>query len=307
MKRWSAISSTNGTGVRRSSRTPLRRTLSLLALLTGVAGGIWAWAVERSIALSIYVFYMLFVFVGRGLGDVVTDPKKVRRFLYFSLNPVFGTAILVGTYRLWGMWWLSAILGVLGGAVAWALLGTWWFPAVNREEEADTESRRRGRRGGGREGGTMGFESQPQQDVHDRAQKWLEEMFGMFLHVIPGEPAFFVQMGQTLTFVSVQPWGDDDATITSRAYVAMDTEMTADLMHFLLQENDKFRFGAFGIDEDEDIFFEHTIVGSTLDQEELKSSVVAVSNTADRYADQIIPKWGGERQGEKLAARLGRS
>ncbi|MGE5459250.1 MAG: T3SS (YopN, CesT) and YbjN peptide-binding chaperone 1 [Solirubrobacterales bacterium] len=147
----------------------------------------------------------------------------------------------------------------------------------------------------------MAFQTQPQKDVYDRIAVWIPELFGMFGHALPDQPVFVVQLGQTFTMVSVQPWGDDDATITSRAYVAMDTELTADLMHYLLLQNNTFRFGAFGIDDDDDIFFEHTVVGSTLDTEELKSSVLAVSGTADRFADEIIPKWGGQRQSEKIA------
>ncbi|HOD05119.1 MAG TPA: YbjN domain-containing protein, partial [Anaerolineaceae bacterium] len=88
---------------------------------------------------------------------------------------------------------------------------------------------------------------------------------------------------------------EDDATITTRAYVVTGVELTPDLMHFLLRENDRMRFGAFGVDQDNDIFFEHTIVGSTCDMEELKSSVLAVVYTADQYDDQIIQKWGGQR------------
>jgi hypothetical protein len=66
-------------------------------------------------------------------------------------------------------------------------------------------------------------------------------------------------------------------------------------MRYLLQENDRMRFGSFGVDKDDDVFFEHTIVGSTCDKEEIKASVMAVVITADQYDDQIIAKWGGKR------------
>jgi len=95
--------------------------------------------------------------------------------------------------------------------------------------------------------------------------------------------------------VAVYPWGNDDATITTRSYVTTGTEVTPDLMHFLLRENDTMRFGAFGLDSDNDIFFEHTIVGSTCDKDELKASVLAVVTTADRYDEQVVSRWGGQR------------
>ncbi len=55
------------------------------------------------------------------------------------------------------------------------------------------------------------------------------------------------------------------------------------------------RFGAFGVDQDNDIFFEHTIVGSSCDKDELKASILAVVYTADQYDEQITQKWGGQR------------
>ncbi|MGZ8567596.1 MAG: hypothetical protein ACXWXS_11155, partial [Actinomycetota bacterium] len=111
--------------------------------LVAVGGTIWAWVAEHSIALSIYVFCMLAFYVGRGLGDVVTDRSKVRRLVYFSLYPFFGTAILIGAYRLWEIWWLAVVLGFLGGVIVWALLGAWWFPDIEAEENADTDTRYR--------------------------------------------------------------------------------------------------------------------------------------------------------------------
>lgn len=146
----------------------------------------------------------------------------------------------------------------------------------------------------------MPFQTQPQQQIYDKVAPWMRELFGAMVNPIPNEPVFVLNTGQMYTMIAVNPWGTDDATITARCYVSMGTEMTPDLMHYLLRENDTFRFGAFGVDKDEDIFFEHTIVGSTCDQEELKASALAVAGTADRYADEIIPRFGGQRQIDKL-------
>lgn len=146
----------------------------------------------------------------------------------------------------------------------------------------------------------MAFETQPQQQIYEKVAPWVRELFGAMANPLPDQPLFVLNTGQMYTMIAVNAWGTDDATITSRCYVSMGTEMTSDLMHYLLRENDKFRFGAFGVDKDDDIFFEHTIVGSTCDKEELKASALAVSSTSDRYADEIIPRFGGERQIDKL-------
>ena len=120
-------------------------------------------------------------------------------------------------------------------------------------------------------------------------------MFGTFAFAREDVPSFGLAVGSAFVQVGVIPWGDDDATITARSYVVTGVEMTQDLMYFLLRENDKMRFGAFGVDQDNDIFFEHTIVGSSCDKDELKASILAVVYTADQYDEQITQKWGGQR------------
>jgi hypothetical protein len=49
------------------------------------------------------------------------------------------------------------------------------------------------------------------------------------------------------------------------------------------------------LDKSGDVTFEHNIVGSTCDKNELKASIMAVVGTADRYDDQIVSRWGGKR------------
>ena len=96
-------------------------------------------------------------------------------------------------------------------------------------------------------------------------------------------------------------WGDDDATITTRAWLTTGTELTVDLARYLLQLNDDMRFGAFGIDKDGDSFFEHTILGSTVSKVELKASVMAVAEAADEYDDEIVSRFGGTRMADRPA------
>ncbi len=141
----------------------------------------------------------------------------------------------------------------------------------------------------------MEFQTDAHKQVYEKIAPWIKELFGTFSFAREDVPSFGLAVGSAFVQVGVIPWGDDDATITTRSYVVTGAEITPDLMHFLLRENDKMRFGAFGIDQDGDIFFEHTIVGSSCDKEELKSSILAVVYTADQYDDQIIQKWGGQR------------
>lgn len=145
----------------------------------------------------------------------------------------------------------------------------------------------------------MNFQHQAHEEVYNKVGSYLKEVFGEMVHTRADFPSYVVPMGSAFANVNVYPWGDTDATVNVRAWVVMGAEMTPELMHYLLRQNDDFRFGGFGLDKENDIFFEHTIVGSTLDKEELKASVLAVVGTSDRYDDEIQRKWGGRRATDK--------
>lgn len=151
----------------------------------------------------------------------------------------------------------------------------------------------------------MEFDSKAHKEIYERVGEWMKEFFGMFSDPLPNVPAFIFRQGDTLVQITVGSWSNDDASITVRSYVVHDVEATSELMRFLLRENATFRFGAFGLDNDDDIFFEHTIVGSTCDPEELKASVMAVANVSDRYAERIIAEHGGVKTVDKLRAGAG--
>jgi len=139
------------------------------------------------------------------------------------------------------------------------------------------------------------WQSDPQQKTYEKADSYLKEIFGEMVNHFPDAPAMAVSKGTAFCTVAVYPWGDDDASITVRSYVVTGVEKTPDLMEFLLKENAKMRFGAFGLDDENDVFFEHTIVGSSCDKTELRASVLAVLSTADTYDDQIVQRFGGLR------------
>jgi hypothetical protein len=145
----------------------------------------------------------------------------------------------------------------------------------------------------------MNFQHQAHEEIYKKVGAYLKEVFGEMVHTRADHPSYVVPMGSTFANVNVYPWGETDATVNVRAWVVMGAEMTPELMHYLLRQNDDFRFGGFGLDKENDIFFEHTIVGSTLDKEELKASVLAVVGTADRYDDEIQRKWGGRKAMDK--------
>lgn len=140
----------------------------------------------------------------------------------------------------------------------------------------------------------MEFLSTLQRECYEKIKPWMEEMFGAQVRMLEDIPVFEVALGSTFAFVQVAPW-HEDATITARAYVVSGAKMTPELQLFLLRENDTMRFGAFGVDEAGDIIFQHAIIGSTCDKNELRETVSNVISIADRYDDRIVETWGGQR------------
>jgi hypothetical protein len=141
----------------------------------------------------------------------------------------------------------------------------------------------------------MEFKTAAQKACYEKIAPWMKEIFGDFAMVNDKVPAIGVAVGSAFAQVGVMPWGDDDTTINTRAYVVSGAELSQDLTRYLLEENAKLRFGAFSVDSDGDIVFEHGIVGSSCDKKELKASVMAVVTTADKYDDEIVRRWGGQR------------
>jgi hypothetical protein len=138
------------------------------------------------------------------------------------------------------------------------------------------------------------FEHDIQRATYDKVKGMLNEIFGEMLMTRDDSPMFGITMGTAFAQVLIAPWGDDDAVVVTRAYVVQNIEIGGPLCVFLMKANGTMRFGAFGADEDS-VFFQHTILGTTLDKGELRSSVIAVVRTADDYDDQLVAQFGGQR------------
>lgn len=146
----------------------------------------------------------------------------------------------------------------------------------------------------------MLFQTPAQEACYDKIALWMQELFGKFPCARQDIPGLGLLMGSALVEVLVFPWGENDAIINTRSYVVTGADITPELMRFLLEENTSMIFGAFGIDANNDILFEHTIVGSTCDKKELESSVKAVLEVADDYDDRLVEKWGGQRALDRI-------
>ncbi len=140
----------------------------------------------------------------------------------------------------------------------------------------------------------MKFDSTPQQECYQKIAAWMDDLFADIPWEELDEPGFGLFMGSAWVEIRILPW-EDDTIVNTRSYVVSDASLDVDLLKFLLHKNAEMTFGAFSLDGDGCIRFEHTIVGSTCDPEELEASAIAVLEIADEYDDWIVERWGGKR------------
>jgi hypothetical protein len=149
---------------------------------------------------------------------------------------------------------------------------------------------------------SMDFQTSAQQACYERISPWMYELFGGSVLTFGDEPLFIINFGSAVTSTRVMPWEGDDALITTRSYVVTDIEIAPELAYYLLRENNGIRFGRFALDSENDVVFEHSLVGSTCDQIELAYSVNTVVKLADDYDDEIVNRWGGKRALDRWSA-----
>ncbi|HPW54353.1 MAG: YbjN domain-containing protein [Thermoanaerobaculaceae bacterium] len=138
------------------------------------------------------------------------------------------------------------------------------------------------------------FASQAQEQVFQKVGLYLKELYGETVEQVEDKPIFLLALGSAAASISVLPWGQD-AVVTVRAWVVFGPRISLELCQFLLRENGRLQFGAFGLAGDHDVCFRYSLVGSTLDREELGAAVRAVLGTADDFDDVIKARFGGQR------------
>jgi hypothetical protein len=140
----------------------------------------------------------------------------------------------------------------------------------------------------------MEFQNDVQRQCWERIQPIAQGLFGVFARFMDERPSFAVKQGSAVCFTRVAPW-QDTAVLTATAWVARDVTPDPELYERLVRLNSEFVFGAFYLDDDNDVAFEQTIFAPTADPDEIKHTVMAVVVTADSYDDEIVGRWGGKR------------
>jgi hypothetical protein len=142
----------------------------------------------------------------------------------------------------------------------------------------------------------MQFGNDMQKNVYTMLATWFaDDIKRGVIHQVAEYPLFMLRKGSTILRVGINKLGDGEASITVAANVVEGAKMTGELLLFLLAHNRNSLFGAFGIDPESGmITCDHSILGSTCDQQELAASMTFVAEMADRYDDMIIEKFGGK-------------
>jgi hypothetical protein len=91
------------------------------------------------------------------------------------------------------------------------------------------------------------------------------KLFGESLVVFEDEPLLIVNLGSAVASTRVAPWYQGQTLITTRSYVVTNVAITAELSYYLLRENNSIYFGRFAYDAEDDIVFEHSLVGTACD------------------------------------------
>ena len=127
--------------LREERNKKLRAVFGLVALVVGIVAAIFAYRWMPSYTLAFFALVMVVHVVARGIPDVITDPQKVQRILFFALYPAICSGVLYFTYQRWNRMWLAVLLGLIVGGILNTIAGATLFPQVFKEEEEDNRRR----------------------------------------------------------------------------------------------------------------------------------------------------------------------
>jgi hypothetical protein len=149
----------------------------------------------------------------------------------------------------------------------------------------------------------MVFKTEAHQKTHEKTRDYLHALFGE-VNVKVMDDTLVLQEGSTFVYVRTLPIGEKKSGVEVFAYVVVDVEVTEELMRFLLTYNLRLILGAFGLARGEGdkgtVLLTHTILGDSMDRDELYGSVSAIARVADDLDDQIVKAFGGKTALGKL-------
>lgn len=131
--------------------------------------------------------------------------------------------------------------------------------------------------------------------TRERVQRMLTDLFGRI--EVDKDGDFTFRHGSARVFIRVSEGFTDHTVVSVEAPTNLRVPASPELFHYLATEN-HYTFGAFrAFDGDNGVLvlFRQSILGDTLDPDELKTTIGAVASTADDVDDEIQNRFGGDR------------
>jgi len=143
---------------------------------------------------------------------------------------------------------------------------------------------------------TFEFETEEHQRCYHAVAKFGRELFGeITFRPLEDDSAFEMNYGSSTIQIFVVPVGQYRSVVRIVSVLITDIEISEGLCRYLLELNSELPFGGFSLDEDGDICISYTLVGQTLDKDEIAASVTNICEIADKYDDVIRDNYGGRR------------
>ncbi|MEO0852460.1 MAG: hypothetical protein AAFY15_03000 [Cyanobacteria bacterium J06648_11] len=141
------------------------------------------------------------------------------------------------------------------------------------------------------------FASKAQAVTYAKVKEYLEAstMFKDAMRVVEGESRFDIIYEDRVVRVEILPWqvnpwdkGSELAIVRASSRLTMGGFVDPKHMHHLLQENARMRFGAFQLNENDDVVFADTVLGvESMDLFEMQTCILAVATVATAYTNII--------------------
>ncbi len=137
-----------------------------------------------------------------------------------------------------------------------------------------------------------------------RVRTLLQELYGTDGFHAWGEAAYIRVVEQQVVFLVLSGF-HDDVVLNVRCYVVRDVDKADEVLgHFLACSNSEQLFGGFSLDEDDDVCFDYSLLGTAITAESLHLAIEVVAHASARYAPEIISRWGGLSSLEKLRVQM---
>ena len=136
------------------------------------------------------------------------------------------------------------------------------------------------------------FESEGQRKAYDRLRPMLEALLPAGIRERIHAIGYVYEVDGTTLTTTLAPWGDD-TIVANRCYLAGAVPVGEAVLRELARWTEAARFGSYGVDKDDGVYFEHQLVGSTATRATLGRSIRAAHALAIGRRDEFRSRFGG--------------